>query len=148
VAVVQRLPLWHPVVLAYLLPVALVLGGFMALLTTLSAAALAQLSSLLGNLTLFSLVVMFVLVGAWRKVPVYEAFVEGAREGFDVAKGLLPYLVAMLCAVGVLRTSGPWGTRWRESAGAWKPLAWTRGLWMPCPPRWSSPFQAARRGPC
>ena len=95
VAVVQRLPLWHPVVLAYLLPVALVLGGFMALLTTLSAAALAQLSSLLGNLTLFSLVVMFVLVGAWRKVPVYEAFVEGAREGFDVAKGLLPYLVAM-----------------------------------------------------
>ncbi len=109
VAVVQRLPLWHPVVLAYLLPVALVLGGFMALLATLSATALAQLSSLLGNLTLFSLVVMFVLVGAWRKVPVYEAFVEGAREGFDVAKGLLPYLVAMLCAVGVLRTSGALG---------------------------------------
>lgn len=109
VAVVQRLPLWHPVVLAYLLPVALVLGGFMALLTTLSATALAQLSSLLGNLTLFSLVVMFVLVGAWRKVPVYEAFVEGAREGFDVAKALLPYLVAMLCAVGVLRTSGALG---------------------------------------
>ena len=109
VAVVQRLPLWHPVVLGYLLPVALMLGGFMALLTTLSAAALAQLSSLLGNLTLFSLVVMFVLVGAWRKVPVYEAFVEGAREGFDVAKGLLPYLVAMLCAVGVLRTSGALG---------------------------------------
>lgn len=109
VAVVQRLPLWHPVVLAYLLPVALLLGGFMALLTTLSAAALAQLSSLLGNLTLFSLVVMFVLVGAWRKVPVYEAFIEGAREGFDVAKGLLPYLVAMLCAVGVLRTSGALG---------------------------------------
>ena len=107
VAVVQRLPLWHPVVLAYLLPVALVLGGFMALLTTLSAAALAQLSSLLGNLTLFSLVVMFVLVGAWRKVPVYEAFVEGAREGFDVAKGLLPYLVAMLCAVGCCAPGGP-----------------------------------------
>ncbi len=109
VAVVQRLPLLHPVVLAYLVPVALVLAGFMALLATLSAAALAQLSSLLGNLTLFSLVVAFLLVGAWRKVPVYEAFVEGAREGFDVAKGLLPYLVAMLCAVGVLRTSGALG---------------------------------------
>ena len=109
VAVVQRLPLWHPVVLAYLLPVALVLGGFMALLSSLSAAALAQLSSLLGNLTLFGLVVAFVAIGAWRKVPVYEAFVEGAREGFDVAKGLLPYLVAMLCAVGVLRASGALG---------------------------------------
>lgn len=109
VAVVQRLPLWSPVVLAYLLPVALALGGFMALLTTLSATALAQLSSLLGNLTLFALIVLFVAVGAWRKVAVYEAFIEGAREGFDVAKGLLPYLVAMLCAVGVFRASGALG---------------------------------------
>lgn len=109
VAVVQRLPLWSPVVQAYLLPVALVLSGFMALLTTLSAAALAQLSSLLGNLTLFALIVLFVGIGAWRKVPVYEVFIEGAREGFDVAKGLLPYLVAMLCAVGVFRASGALG---------------------------------------
>jgi spore maturation protein SpmA len=109
VAVVQRLPLWSPVVLAYLLPVALALGGFMALLTALSAAALSQLSSLLGNLTLFALVVLFVAVGAWRKVAVYEAFIEGAREGFDVARGLLPYLVAMLCAVGVFRASGALG---------------------------------------
>ena len=109
VAVVQRLPLWRPVVLAYLLPVALLLGAFMALLSSLSATALASLSSLLGNLTLFALVVLFVAVGAWRKVPVYEAFIEGAREGFDVAKGLLPYLVAMLCAVGVFRASGALG---------------------------------------
>ena len=109
VAVVQRLPLFSPVVLAYLLPVALLLAGFMALLASLSAAALAQLSSLLGNLTLFALVLLFVCLGAWRKVPVYEAFVEGAKEGFDVAKGLLPYLVAMLCAVGVFRASGALG---------------------------------------
>lgn len=109
VAAVQRLRLWSPVVLAYLLPVALLLGGFMALLATLNAAALASLSSLLGNLTLFALVVFFVALGAWRKVPVYEAFIEGAREGFDVARGLLPYLVAMLCAVGVFRASGALG---------------------------------------
>lgn len=109
VAVVQRLPLWSPVVLAYLLPVALLLAGFMALLASLSSAALAQLSSLLGNLTLFALVLLFVGLGAWRKVPVYEAFIEGAKEGFDVAKGLLPYLVAMLCAVGVFRASGALG---------------------------------------
>ncbi len=106
VAIVQRLPLWHPVVLAYLLPVALVLAGFMAFLATLSATAMAQVSSLLGNVTLFGLIVLFVVVGALRKVPVYEAFVDGAKEGFDVAKGLLPYLVAMLCAVGVFRASG------------------------------------------
>lgn len=109
VAAVQRLPLLSPVVLAYLLPVALALAAFMAFLSTLSGAALAQLSSLLGNLTLFTLMVLFIVVGTWRKVPVYEAFVEGAKEGFDVAKGLLPYLVAMLCAVGVFRASGALG---------------------------------------
>ncbi|WP_443191025.1 nucleoside recognition domain-containing protein [Pseudomonas indica] len=106
VAIVQRLRLWDPVVLGYLVPGALLLGAFMALLSTLSATALKELSSLLGNLTLFGLILAFLLVGALRKVPVYESFVEGAKEGFDVARNLLPYLVAMLCAIGVLRASG------------------------------------------
>ncbi|MBV8250625.1 MAG: spore maturation protein [Comamonas sp.] len=106
VALVQRLPIFSPVVLAYLLPVALTLAAFMAFLTTLSAAALAHLSSLMGNLTLFALVVLFVALGTWKKIAVYDSFIEGAKEGFDVAKGLLPYLVAMLCAVGVFRASG------------------------------------------
>ena len=124
VGLVQRLRLWHPVVLAYLLPVALLLGGFMALLTTLSAAALASLSSLLGNVTLFGLILLFVCLGAWRRIPVYDSFIEGAKEGFDVAKGLLPYLVAMLCAVGVFRASGALdyvlsGIRWVVDAGGW-----------------------------
>jgi len=106
VALMQRLRLWDPVVLAYLIPGALLLGGFMALLAGMSAAALASLSSILGNLTLFGLIILFLVIGALKKVPVYETFVEGAKEGFDVAKNLLPYLVAMLCAVGVLRSSG------------------------------------------
>ena len=106
VAFMQRLKLWDPVVLGYLIPGALLLGVGMALLAGLSATALAALSSLLGNLVLFGMILAFVLLGALRKVPVYEAFVEGAKEGFDVAKSLLPYLVAMLCAVGVLRASG------------------------------------------
>ena len=106
VALLQRLRLRDPVVLAWLLGAALLIGGFIAFLATLSAAAIASLSSLLGNAVLFGLILLFLLVGAWRRVPVYEAFVEGAREGFDVAKNLLPYLVAMLCAVGVLRASG------------------------------------------
>ncbi|HBO3680490.1 TPA: hypothetical protein L4T35_000391 [Pseudomonas aeruginosa] len=124
VALMQRLRLWDPVVLAYLIPGALLLAGFMAVLGTLSATALAQLSSLLGNLTLFSLIVLFLIVGALKKVPVYESFVEGAKEGFDVAKNLLPYLVAMLCAVGVLRASGALevvlgGIRWAVEGLGW-----------------------------
>ncbi|MDZ3822341.1 MAG: nucleoside recognition domain-containing protein [Pseudoxanthomonas sp.] len=106
VAFVQRLRLWDPVVLAWLGGAGLLLGGFMAVLATLTATALAALSSLLGNLVLFAVIVAFLLAGALRRVPVYEAFVEGARGGFEVARDLLPYLVAMLCAIGVLRASG------------------------------------------
>lgn len=124
VAFMQRLRLWDPVVLAYLVPGALLLGGFMALLGGLSATALAALSSLLGNLTLFCVILAFVLVGALRRVAVYEQFIEGAREGFDIAKNLLPYLVAMLCAIGVLRASGALefgldGIRWLVDTLGW-----------------------------
>ncbi len=106
VALMQRLRLRDPVVLAWLGATVLVLGGFMALLASLSAAAVAALSSLLGNLTLFGVIIAFLLAGAWKRIPVYEQFIEGAKEGFEVCKSLLPYLVAMLCAIGVLRASG------------------------------------------
>ncbi|MDO9617562.1 MAG: nucleoside recognition domain-containing protein [Pseudomonas sp.] len=124
VALMQRLRLWDPVVLAYLIPGALLLGSFMAVLATLSATALAALSSLAGNLTLFGIIMLFLLLGALKKVAVYEEFVEGAKEGFDVAKSLLPYLVAMLCAIGVLRASGALefgldGIRWLVEVLGW-----------------------------
>ncbi|MCY1399890.1 hypothetical protein D9M71_149580 [compost metagenome] len=124
VAFMQRLRLHDPVVLAWLGGTALLLGAFMTFLAGLSATALASLSSLLGNLTLFGLVLAFLLFGACKRVPVYEAFVEGAKEGFEVAKNLLPYLVAMLCAVGVLRASGALefgldGIRWLIEALGW-----------------------------
>lgn len=117
VAVMQRIRLWDPVVLAYLLPLLAGLAVFIVILSGLSAVALAAVSSLLGNLTLFGIILFFLLLGTWKRIPVYEAFVEGAKEGFDVARSLLPYLVAMLCAIGVLRASGALefgldGVRW------------------------------------
>lgn len=122
VAFMQRLRLHDPVVLAWLGGGALLLGGFMALLASMSAAAVAALSSLMGNLVLFGILIAFLVAGAWKRIPVYERFIEGARDGFDVCKGLLPYLVAMLCAVGVLRASGALdvlldGIRWLAHAG-------------------------------
>ncbi|KIF81503.1 nucleoside recognition domain-containing protein [Noviherbaspirillum autotrophicum] len=124
VALMQRLRLWDPVVLAWLAALALLLGGLMTGLAGMSAAALGALSSLLGNLVLFGLILLFLLCGALRRVPLYESFIEGAREGFDVAKNLLPYLVAMLCAVGVLRASGALdavldGLRYVAQAAGW-----------------------------
>ncbi|WP_427184807.1 nucleoside recognition domain-containing protein [Bordetella bronchialis] len=124
VAVCQRLRLRDPVVLAWLLSGIVLLGTFAALLATLSATAIAALSSLLGNLTLFGVILAFLLYGARKKVAVYECFIEGARQGFDIARDLLPYLVAMLCAVGVLRASGTLdlvldGIRWLAHAAGW-----------------------------
>lgn len=124
VALMQRLRLHDPVVLAWLGSAALALGGFMAILASMTSAALASLSSLAGNLTLFAIVIAFLAAGAIRRVPVYEAFVDGAKEGFDVARGLLPYLVAMLCAVGALRASGALdlvldGIRWLAQVTGW-----------------------------
>ncbi len=124
VAFMQRLPLRDPVVLLWIFGIALFLSGIMAGALSLSTAALAQISSLTGNLVLFGIIVLFVAVGAWRKIDVYEAFLAGAREGFDIAKDLLPYLVAMLCAVGVLRASGALdialdGIRWVAHSLQW-----------------------------
>jgi len=106
VALVQRLKLLDPVVLAWFATIALLLGGLMATLAGLGAAALSSVSTLAGNLTLLAVVLAFLVAGALRRVPVYEAFIEGAKQGFEVARDLLPYLVAMLCAIGLLRASG------------------------------------------
>src|SRR5690554_1940944 len=106
VAFMQRLRLHDPVVLLWLAATALGIGGLMALLAGMGASAISATSSLLGNLVLCAIIVLFLVCGAIKKVPVYESFVEGAKDGFDVAKNLLPYLVAMRCAVGVLRASG------------------------------------------
>lgn len=123
VAFMQKLKLLDPVVLLWFAVIGLVLGLFVCISVGLTSTSyyvinqliyglglkgtnLATFSSLLGNLTLFSLIVLFLVVGAYRQVAVYDAFIEGAKEAFDVAKNLLPYLVAMLCAIGVLRASG------------------------------------------
>lgn len=106
VAWMQRLRIGDPVVLAWLGGIGLALGAAVAALAGLSATALAAASSLAGSLALFGLMLAFLVTGLARRVPVYDCFVDGARQGFDVARDLLPYLVAMLCAIGLLRASG------------------------------------------
>ncbi|MFC7366978.1 MULTISPECIES: nucleoside recognition domain-containing protein [Vreelandella] len=124
VALMQRLKLWQPVVLAYLVAAALALGLLITTLAGMSAQALAAASTLVGNLTLFGIVMMFLVVGALRGVKVYDAFIEGAKEGVSFTITLLPYLIAMLVAVGVLRASGVLdaglsGIRWLIEGIGW-----------------------------
>jgi len=102
----QRLPLRDPVVLLWLGATVLLLSGIMAATATMTSVAVSQVSSLTGNLVLLGIILLFLVLGAWRKVPVYESFIDGAKQGFEIAKDLLPYLVAMLCAIGLLRASG------------------------------------------
>jgi spore maturation protein SpmA len=103
---VQKLPLGNPVTLAYLGGVTLLVGLLVGYCATLDKDTLERQTSLLANLLIFSLIVGFLALAARRGVASYETFVDGAKEGFAVAVGIIPYLVAMLVAVGVLRSSG------------------------------------------
>lgn len=106
VAWMQKLKLWDRVVMLYLGGFVLLLSSLMYLLASLPAEAMAATSTLAGNFCLMSVIMLFLIVAYFKKVDVYEAFVKGARQGFWVAVKIIPYLVAMLVAVGVFRASG------------------------------------------
>lgn len=105
-AAVQRINLLNPVVLAYLAAMTGAVGLLVAHFASLSAEELARQSAFLSNFLLFSVVVAFIGVAALRRVDVYDAFIEGAKDGFQTAVKIIPYLVAMLVAIGVFRASG------------------------------------------
>jgi spore maturation protein SpmA len=105
-AAVQKLRLWNGVVLGYLGALTAAIAGIVLYFSRLDPEALAEQSSLASNFTIFTVIVGFVALAARRKVPLYETFVEGAKEGFQVAITIIPYLVAMLVAIGVFRASG------------------------------------------
>jgi spore maturation protein SpmA len=106
VAWIQKLKLWDRVVLAYGAGFAVVMAGLISLIVGLPAEALGERSALIGNLALFGIIALFLLAG-WRKnVALYDEFITGAKQGFDLAIGLIPFLVAMLVAVSMLRASG------------------------------------------
>lgn len=105
-AVAQRINLLDRVVLLYLGAITGLLGLLVWYFTQLPSTEMLRQSALLSNVTLFTLIIIFLVGAAWRRVNVYAAFIEGAKEGFQVAVGIIPYLVAMLVAIGVFRASG------------------------------------------
>ena len=105
VMLVQKIP-FDRVVISYLGAGALLMATFIYWLTLVPASRLGDVSQVLANGVLLMVIALFVGFGLWRRVPVYEEFVEGAKEGFETAVRLIPYLVAMLVAIGVFRTSG------------------------------------------
>lgn len=106
VATWQRINLLSAPVLGFMGGFALLMGGLYAWLAPLPPADMAQMIGLLGSGIIVSLIALFVGVAAWRGVDVYESFVEGAKEGFGVAVQIIPYLIAMLAAISLFRSSG------------------------------------------
>ncbi len=106
VSLVQKINLLDKVVLAYLGGFTLVVGGLLAYFSSLTQAQMLEQSSIISNLVIFSLIICFIVQAIHKGINAYEAFIEGAKEGFQTAILIVPYLVAMLVAIGVFRASG------------------------------------------
>ncbi len=106
VSIYQKINLLNKVVLTYLGSLTLAICLFIWWLTGLAPDQVSKVSMLLGNGILFSVIIAFISLAVRKKVNVYESFIEGAKEGFDVAIKIIPYLVGMLVAIGVFRASG------------------------------------------
>ncbi|CAG9170191.1 nucleoside recognition domain-containing protein [Cupriavidus pinatubonensis] len=121
VAWVQRLNLFRPVVLAALALGALGVGGLLVWLRHAPPDQVSRLTALAGSGFILSLITVFLICGAIRRVNVYEAFIDGAKEGFGVAVQIIPYLVAILVAVGLFRATGCMDIlmQWLSAGFAW-----------------------------
>src|SRR5690606_22772500 len=106
VSIFQKINLLQPVVLAYLGGVSLAIVGIIYYFMNLPQEQAAALSSLVGNFILFFIIIVFIILAIRKKINVYESFIDGAKEGCEVAIKIIPYLVAMLVAIGVFRASG------------------------------------------
>ncbi len=106
VAVVQRLNVFNRVVMAYLGGFILFIGVVAFYFCSLPETERLSVSANCGNFLLFAVIVAFIGAGVVKKLNVYETFVAGAKEGFEIAVRIIPYLVAMLVAIAVFRASG------------------------------------------
>jgi spore maturation protein SpmB len=102
----QRINLFHRTILAYIGGLTLLIGTVIWYLSRLPQPTVETRTGFAGNFMLFGVIVLFLILGIRKRINLYDTFVEGAREGFDIAIKIIPYLVAMLVAIGVFRASG------------------------------------------
>ena len=106
ISVYQKINLLNRTILLFLGGASLFIAGIIYFFTTLSKEMIDVYSTTTANVFLFLIIIGFILAGIRKKVNVYDAFVEGAKEGFTTAVRIIPYLVAILVAIGVFRASG------------------------------------------
>jgi spore maturation protein SpmA len=100
---------WDKVLISWLLGLIGLMAGVLLAVNTLSPQNKEVVSKVFGNGLLIFIIVLIILGGAYKKVSVFDAFIEGAKQGFDVIVKIIPYLVAMLVAIRVFRDSGAMG---------------------------------------
>lgn len=106
VCIKQKINLFNKTIIAYLGGITLLISAIIWFFTSLSTELVQTYSALGGNFILLSIITLFIALGLKNKLDVYSTFIEGAKEGFYVAIKIIPFLVAMLVAIGLFRTSG------------------------------------------
>jgi len=106
VAIVQKIKLFNKVVMGTLGGLIALIVGIIYFLSGLPKEQIAKYSSFAANFILFSIIISFIVMALKKKVNVYDSFIEGAKEGFHVAIGIIPYLIAILVAIGMFQASG------------------------------------------
>lgn len=113
----QKINLLDKTILTYVGGLTLVIAAIILYFSSIEKAQIQVISSVASNLIIFSIIISFILLAFRKKVNVYDAFIEGAKEGFQTAIMIIPYLIAILVAIGVFRTSG--ALEWMISGISW-----------------------------
>lgn len=108
VSLYQRINLLNRTILLFLGGASLLIAGIIWLFLQLSREQIDLYSTTFANVFLFLVIIGFIVSGIRKRINVYDAFVEGAKEGFSTAVRIIPYLVAILVSIGVFRASGAW----------------------------------------
>ena len=106
VAIKQKINLFDKVILAYIGTISALIGLLIWYFNSLSPEDLQTQSTILSNVILYGIICVFIFLGLRKKVNVYDAFIEGAKDGFSIAIKIVPFLVAILVSIGVFRASG------------------------------------------
>jgi len=102
----QKINLLNRVILAYLGGMTLIIAGIIWYFSRLDKDQVTTISSFIASFLLFSTIVAFIVLGLRKRINIYETFIEGAKDGFNIAVRIIPFLVAILVAIGVFRASG------------------------------------------
>jgi len=106
VSIKQKINIFQPVILAWVGGISAIIAALVWYLTSLTPDRLQQVSGVLGNGILLMILLLIVLGGVYKKINIFEAFIEGAKGGFETAVRIIPYLVGLLVAISLLRNSG------------------------------------------